>query len=481
MSDNPTPQQDLQYFAKQKKVYPRLVDGIYRRRKWILLVVGCIIYYAAPFLRYDRGPHMPDQAILIDLAGRRAYWFFIEIWPQEVYYLTAILILAAITLFFITSLLGRIWCGYFCFQTVWTDMFLWAERLCQGDRAERMRLDAAPWSLNKLWRKAATHALWLFISLTTGGAFVLYFNDAPTLLHNLFLEGRMSPNVLGFVLGLTFSTYLMAGFAREQVCTYMCPYARFQSAMFDEDTLLIAYDAKRGEPRGKHKKGDSWDGKGHCIDCTQCVQVCPTGIDIRDGLQIQCIACGLCVDACDNVMEKMELPKGLIRYDTARNMREEKPHTYVSKALHLRLIRPRTIYYSLVLMAVTAVVLFNLFTRSTLDINIIHARNPLYVQLSDGSIRNRYELHILNKTWYPQSYTVSVEGLDGATVELRGTGEEPLQELQVDADNLGQFRAFVDIPGQLKDSQQPFYFKVTRLSDQASVRDDTFFISAGAR
>ncbi len=472
---------EIQLFAKQTKVYPRLVTGLYRRRKWLVMYLVLAVYYFAPFLRYDRGPYLPNQAILLDMANRRGYFFFIEIWPQEVYYLTGILVLSAIMLFFATSLFGRVWCGYLCFQTIWTDLFVAVERLFQGDRAERIKLDQAPLSLNKIWRKLATHIGWLLVSFLTGGIFVMYFNDAPTLLRDLINGQGVSMNVAGFALGLTFSTYLMAGFAREQVCTFMCPYARFQSAMFDEDSLVIAYDAKRGEPRGKHKKGESWEDRGHCIDCTQCVQVCPTGIDIRDGLQIQCIACGLCVDACNNVMEKLELPKGLIRYDTERNMRAEKVHTAVSKPEHLRLIRPRTIYYTIVLTLVASVVFYNLLTRATLDINIIHARNPLYVQLSDGAIRNRYDLHVLNKSWDLQKFTISVSGIDGAKLDLRGTGEESLNEVTVEADSVGHFRAFVTLPRPTQEGERRLDFTVTRLSDGVTATDDSFFVSKGAR
>lgn len=466
---------DISYFAKQAKIYPRMVSGIYRRRKWLAMIIGMIIYYGAPFLRYDRGPYVPDQAILLDLANRRAYWFFIEIWPQEVYYLTAILVLAALLLFFVTSLFGRIWCGYLCFQTVWTDLFIWVENVFQGDRAERMRLDAGPWNFNKLLRKAGTHLAWLSISLLTGGAFVLYFNDAPTLVHNLFTGQGVPTTVAGFALGLTFTTYLMAGFAREQVCTFMCPYARFQSAMFDEDTLVIAYDAKRGEPRGKHKKGESWDGKGHCIDCTQCVQVCPTGIDIRDGLQIQCIACGLCVDACNSVMDKIDLPRGLIRYDTDRNLQAEVAHTVVSKPLHLRLIRPRTIYYAIIMSLVSLVVLVSLVTRSETELNVIHARNPLYVRMSSGEVSNRYELHVLNKSWYPQTYTVTVEGMDDAQLEVRGVGESPITEMPVEANSVGNFRAFVKVPA-FTHEHAKLRFIVRRESDGTTARTESIFI-----
>ena len=301
-----------QLFEKQERIYPKRVQGKLRNLKWFIMVITLGIYYLTPFIRWDRGPYAPDQAVLIDLERGRAYWFWIEIWPQEIYILTGILILAAIGLFFVTSLLGRVWCGYFCFQTVWTDLFVWVERLVQGDRVKRKRLREGPWTFEKMYKLAITHTIWLAIAWWTAGSVVLYFNDAPALVMSFF-RFDVSPTVLGFMIGLTFSTYLMAGFAREQVCNFMCPYARFQSAMFDKDTLIIGYDESRGEARGKHKKGDDWEGRGHCIDCSACVKVCPAGIDIRDGLQMECIACGLCVDACNNIMEKVDLPKGLIR------------------------------------------------------------------------------------------------------------------------------------------------------------------------
>jgi cytochrome c oxidase accessory protein FixG len=305
----------IQLFKKQEKIYPKRVWGKFRKAKWAVMISLLAVYYGAPWLRWYRGEHTPDQAILIDMPGRRAYFFGIEIWPQEVYYLTGILILAAVGLFFVTSLFGRVWCGYACPQTVWTDLFVWVERIVQGDRNARKKLDESKWTFEKIRKISLTQLIWLVIALLTGGAWVFYFNDAPTLFDQI-IHFDVPWSVGGWILALTGSTYLMAGYAREQVCTYMCPYARFQSAMFDKDTLIIAYDEKRGEPRGKHKAGDSWQGRGHCIDCDSCVVVCPMGIDIRQGLQMECIACGLCVDACDNVMDKIGLPKGLIRYDT---------------------------------------------------------------------------------------------------------------------------------------------------------------------
>lgn len=466
---------EIALFRKQKTIYPRWVKGVFRRRKWWLMALCLSIYYFAPFLRCDRGPHAPDQAILIDMAGRRGYWFFIEIWPQEVYYLTAILIFAAVILFFATSLLGRVWCGYFCFQTVWTDLFRWVEYVVQGDSAERKRLDEGPWTLTKTRKKLVTHLGWLAISLLTGGAFVLYFNDAPTLIHNL-VNGHISSTVAMFVLGLTFSTYLMAGFAREQVCTFMCPYARFQSSMFDKDSLVIAYDYRRGEPRGKHKRGDSWDGRGHCIDCTQCVQVCPMGIDIRNGLQIECIACGLCIDACDSVMEKIGLPKGLVRYDTSRNLQRQLPPGTCVPAARLQFFRIRSFWYIGILSLVGILVVYGLVTRTKLDLHVLHDRNPLFVRLSDGSIRNGYEIHLLNKTLQPQAYALEISGVAGAVLSLGGIEGMTADHLEVAPSSVGKFRVFVAAPAQDK-PQVDIAFSAKDTDSEVTARHDSMFIS----
>ena len=428
----------LQYFAKQEKIYPKRVWGKYRKLKWVAMIVTLGIYYLVPFIRWDRGPNAPNQAVLIDLEGPRAYWFWIEIWPQEVYILTGILILAAIALFFITSLFGRVWCGYFCPQTVWTDLFVWVERIVQGDRNARRKLQEAPWSFEKFRKIATTHFIWLVIAWCTAGSFVLYFNDAPTLVQS-FLDFDVSPTVLAFIIGLTGSTYLMAGFAREQVCTYMCPYARFQSAMFDKDTLLIGYDEKRGEPRGKHKKGESWEGRGDCINCSLCVQVCPMGIDIREGLQMECIACGLCVDACNGVMDQVGRPRGLIRYDTQNHMQAE----VKGGAEKFRFLRPRTIYYGGVIALVSAVMLYALIFRSPLELHVLHDRNPVFTMLSSGEIRNGYTVKILNKTHEFQTYSLSVEGLEDAQIVVKAAGDISANELSVPADSVGSYHVLV--------------------------------------
>lgn len=463
---------DIQLFEKQKRIYPKRVSGLYRNLKWVAMVVCLAIYYLVPFIRWDRGPTAPDQAVLIDLERGRAYWFWIEIWPQEIYILAGILILAAVGLFFITSLLGRVWCGYLCFQTVWTDLFIWVERIVQGDRNQRKKLREGPWTKEKFIKLSITHIIWLIIAWCTAGSFILYFNDAPTIVKD-FLSFDVSPVVLGFVVSLTFMTYLMAGFAREQVCTYMCPYARFQSAMFDKDTLIIGYDEKRGEPRGKHKKGADWSGLGDCINCSACVNVCPTGIDIRDGLQMECIACGLCADACDEIMDKVGLPRGLVRYDTERRLEEKSQGLPVSK---LRIIRPRTIYYTVILSIAGALMLYALINRPLLELNVLHDRNPLFVQLSNGDIRNGYDIKILNKTHHDHRYTLSVKGLDSAKITMVGAGQIDAAKIAVAADSVGQNKVFVHAPV-AKQAPIEITFTIEDINTGLSAEYKTMFIS----
>ncbi|MBN8543714.1 MAG: cytochrome c oxidase accessory protein CcoG [Alphaproteobacteria bacterium] len=457
-------EEKIQLFAKRKKIYPRRVWGKFRKLKWVSMVVLLTIYYGAPWLRWDRGAYSPNQAILIDLNHTRAYFFSIEIWPQEVYYLTGILILAAVGLFFVTSLLGRVWCGYACPQTVWTDLFVWVERIVQGDRNARKKLDESPWNFEKIRKKGLTHILWLLIGLLTGGAWVFYFNDAPTLFDQI-IHFDVPWSVGGWVLGLTFSTYLMAGFAREQVCTYMCPYARFQSAMFDRNTLIIAYDAERGEPRGKHKAGTSWEGRGHCIDCDSCVIVCPMGIDIREGLQMECIACGLCVDACDNVMEKIGLPKGLIRYDT-ENKTPFKPW------------RPRTFWYGGIISIVGCLMLYSLLTRSLVELNVIHDRNPLFVKLADGSVRNGYNISIINKQHEDKTYALRVDGFEDSAIRLQASGDISANELPVFANSVGHFRVFLTAH-KPTEQRQEIMFQIQETDSMITAQEDSIFVSEG--
>jgi cytochrome c oxidase accessory protein FixG len=465
----------ITFFAKQEKIYPKRVWGRYRKIKWVVMLITLGIYYLAPFLRWDRGPNAPDQAILIDMPHRRAYFFFIEIWPQEVYYLTGILILAAVGLFFITSLAGRVWCGYLCFQTVWTDLFVWVERIVQGDRNARKKLSEGPLSFEKIRKKFLTHVIWLVIGLCTGGAWVFYFNDAPTLVEQI-IHGELSWNVAGWVLALTGSTYLMAGFAREQVCTYMCPYARFQSAMFDRDTLIISYDEKRGEPRGKLKEKEQNAQQGDCIDCSLCVQVCPMGIDIREGLQYECIACGLCVDACNGVMEKINLPKGLIRYDTTTNQ-EMRDAGKTPGDVWSHLLRLRTFYYMAIMAVVGGVMLYGLLTRSPVEMHVNHDRNPLFVLLSDGHIRNGYDIAIMNKTHEDRRYKLELEGLGDIQMQVQAAGHVEPQSMPVFADNVGHFRVFVTAEKQMENRRE-IRFILTDLESGASDEVNSVFVSA---
>ena len=437
-------QRDEPLYAGRIKVYPKAVKGRVRQVKWAVLVLCLSLYYLLPWLRWDRGPGNPDQALLLDLPNRRFYFFWIEIWPQEIYYLTALLVIGAFSLFMATSIGGRVWCGFTCPQTVWTDLFMWVERRIEGDRNARMRLDKMPMDAAKLRKKLVKHALWLLIALATGGAWIMYFVDAPTLVAGFF-TGQLELVTYFFIFLFTGTTYLLAGAAREQVCTYMCPWPRFQAALLDTDSLVVTYRHWRGEPRGKHKKGDSWDGRGDCVACRQCVSVCPTGIDIRDGLQLECIGCGLCIDACDDVMDRVGRPRGLIAFDSERNQlqaAEGLPPVPRTK----RLIRPRTIIYAFLICGITLAFLTGLAMRSGLDVNILHDRNPLFVTLSDGSIRNGYQIRVLNMAPEARTYRLTIADLPGAEISVVGveTAGDPV--LQTAPNTVHTYRAFVRAP-----------------------------------
>ncbi|NIA69176.1 cytochrome c oxidase accessory protein CcoG [Pelagibius litoralis] len=442
-------------YQKRIKIYPKMVKGAFRRWKWVIMALTLGVYYLTPWIRWDRGANAPDQAVLIDFPGRRFYFFFIEIWPQEVYYLTGLLILAAIGLFLITSLAGRVWCGYTCPQTVWTDLFIAVEKIFQGDRAARIRLDKAPWGATKIFRKAGTQVAWVIIAICTGGAWVFYFADAPALMGDLL--AFQAPPVSYITIGvLAFTTYLLGGFAREQVCTYMCPWPRIQGGLLDEESLVITYNEDRGEPRGARKKDTHPDNLGDCVACNQCVAVCPMGIDIRDGQQLECITCGLCIDACNTVMDKVGLPRNLIEYSTLANVERvragEKPR--------LRLIRPRTLVYSGLIVLVGVIMLFSLITRADLDLSILRDRNPLFVTLSDGSIRNGYTVKIINKQHRERTFRLEIEGLPGAALAVVGSGVTA-EALVVGPDNLASYRVFATVPqAALQDSATDVRFRI---------------------
>jgi len=437
-------------YEKRKKVYPQSVHGPVRRIKWIIVGLTLAIFYLLPFVRWDRGPGLPSQAVLADLPSRRFYFFFIEIWPQEVYYFTGLLILAAMILFLMNAVAGRLWCGYLCWQTVWTDMFLAVERWAEGDRRERMLADKRGWTLAGVGRAALKHVVWLVIAMATGVAFILYFADAPTLLKELVT--LQAPSLAYTWVGiLTFTTFIFAAYAREQVCIYMCPWPRIQAALTDEWALNVTYRRDRGDPRMSVKKAEHARGIGNpagdCVDCRQCAFVCPTGVDIRDGIQLGCIQCGLCIDACNNIMREIGRPTGLIAYDTDINVarhREGKPPIY-------RVIRPRTMIYAVVIALVSGIMVYKLATRSTMDVNVLHDRNPLFVQLSDGGVRNAYTVRLLNKG-AERSFTLSVSGVPGATVHIAGVEPRADGSLIVDVgqDQTREIRLSVQVePAQL--------------------------------
>jgi cytochrome c oxidase accessory protein FixG len=391
-------------YAKRQKIYPREVHGLFAalRTSGVLALLG--IYYALPWLMWDG-----HQAVLFDLPARKFYIFGLVFWPQDFFYLTLLLIVAALALFFFTALAGRLWCGYACPQTVWTEAFLWIERKVEGTRPQQMKRDREPMSLNKFRVKATKHTLWLLFSLITGLTFVGYFSPMRELAVN-FVNWNLGPWETFWIFFYGFATYGNAGWLREQVCTYMCPYARFQSAMFDRDTLIISYDVERGEPRGARKKSVNprEAGLGDCIDCTICVQVCPTGIDIRDGLQYQCIGCAACIDACDDVMEKMGYPKGLVRYTTENILSGQATHIF----------RPRIFVYAAILALITIGSFYAILNRSPIALDVIRDRNTLFRETNDGLIENVYTLKVINMDKVPHEYSLSVTGVDGLNMQM---------------------------------------------------------------
>lgn len=463
-------------YAVREKVYAKRAFGTFRNIKWAVMAVTLGIYYFLPWFRWDRGEHLSNQAVLIDFPNRRFFFFFLEIWPQEFYFVTGLLVLAALALFLVTALAGRVWCGYTCPQTVWTDLMIAVERLWQGDRNARIRLDKAPWSFNKIWRKAGTHLSWLLVGIATGGAFVFYFRDAPTLAQE-FLSFE-APAIAYIFLGLfAATTYLLGGIAREQVCTYMCPWPRIQGAMFDQHSLLVTYREGRGEPRGPHKHDEGWEGRGDCIDCKQCVAVCPAGIDIRDGGQLECIQCALCIDACNTIMDRIERPRGLIAYDTIDNLEA------VSKGGHspVRLLRPRVLLYVGLIALVGLIMLVALLNRTTLEVNVLRDRNPLFVELSDGSVRNGYTIKILNKRHEEHSFRIATAGLLGASLRVVGFEKDADPKIAVVPDDLRALRVFVTLPPSslenIKGGVKEFEFVITDAGDGSQSSNTTTFRS----
>lgn len=416
-------------YAARTHIYPRSVSGRFRNLKWAVVVLAYGVYFLLPWLRWERETGV-NQAVLFDLAGRRFYLFDLVVHPQDIFWLAGLLMIFAYLLFFVTGLAGRVFCGYFCFQTLWTDVYILIERLVQGERPARIRLARQPWGAGKLLKLGLTHALWLLVAFLTGLTFVLYWGDAPQLVSHFF-AGDAPFAAYATAAFLTTTTYVMAGIAREQVCTYMCPYARFQAVMFDKDTLIVAYDERRGEGRwGRAKLGGELKtreqreaaGAGDCIDCGYCVQVCPTGIDIRNGLQIQCISCALCIDACDTIMDSLGWERGLVGYGSQR---------VEEGGQRARLLRPKVLGYAAVLVAAIGLLAWSIARQAPFDLSVSQVRQPIFVQLSDGRIQNSYEIKVNNKTEHTLTLRFSARGLPaGAELDLGRFSEVELHPEQ---------------------------------------------------
>jgi cytochrome c oxidase accessory protein FixG len=411
-------------YQAQKKIYPRSVSGLFSRWRWGLVFFTQIIFYGLPWLEWGQ-----RQAVLFDLGARRFYIFGLVLYPQDFIYLTGILVISALSLFLFTAVAGRLWCGYACPQTVYTEIFLWIEKKFEGDRSARMRLDAEPLSARKFLRKAGKQVAWIAVALWTGFTFVGYFTPIKQLGLS-FAQMGMGPWETFWVFFYGFATYGNAGFMREQVCKYMCPYARFQSAMFDKDTLIVTYDEVRGEPRGaRSRKADPAAlNLGACVDCSLCVQVCPTGIDIRKGLQYECIGCGACADVCDTVMDKMGYARGLVKYSTQNAV----AHHWTRGQIIRHVLRPRVLIYTSILMAIVVAMLVSLALRTPFKVDVVRDRASLARIVSGGKIENIYRLQVMNATETRQTFRLTAAGLPGLELVTDGTvAVEPAQSLWV--------------------------------------------------
>ncbi len=407
-SDDNAPKHEMeqQLYEVREKIHPRSVSGWFANWRISLVLLTQLLYYGLPWV-----PWQGRQAVLFDLINRKFYLFDLVLWPQDFIWLAGLLIISALSLFLFTAVAGRLWCGYACPQTVYTELFMWIERACEGNHIQRKKLESMPWNAQKLLRRGSKHLLWAALALWTGFTFVGYFTPIEALASEV-AQWQLGPWETFWILFYGFSTWGFAGFMREQVCKYMCPYARFQSVMFDPDTLVITYDYKRGEPRGARKKGQEASGLGDCVDCSICVQVCPTGIDIRNGLQYMCIGCAACIDACDQVMAKVGLPKGLIRYST-ENAIEGK---YTDAHIWRHSLRPRTLVYALLLTGIVGAFLYTLAERIPLRVDVIRDRRTLSRETPDGQVENLYRLQIINMDQRAHRYVISASGIDGLKV-----------------------------------------------------------------
>jgi len=440
------------------KIVAKRIAGRFRRLKWFGMTIWLILFLG-PYLRWNG-----TQAILLDLPNRQFNLFSVTIYPQDIWMLSLTLLFFAILLAAVTSIAGRVFCGYFCFQTVWTDVFTYIEGKLEGDTPQKaMKFNDAPWSVNKLTRKASKHGLWVLISVLTGISFVAWFTESFQLWSDLVHFQASLPAYL-IIGAFTAGTYTFAGFMREQVCFWLCPYARLQGVMYDQDTILPSYDAERGEPRGRIKKGQDMSSRGSCVDCNVCVAVCPTGIDIRKGQQEGCITCGMCIDACDTIMEKTNQPKGLIRYASYKELH----HNAAPLAMYKR---PRVIIYALILLTAMSGIVYGFRNLSPTEFKVVHERQPLYVKLSDGSIQNKYTVKLLNKTKETLKLNFTIEGIEGAT--LHG-----LSEMTVEPGKVIPVTALVRVPEQYMTTDlAPIVFKgIVESNDHIQVRYQSMFM-----
>jgi cytochrome c oxidase accessory protein FixG len=410
----------IKMYAAREEIYPREANGRYANLRWLCVWLTQLVFYGLPWLNWNG-----RQAVLFDLSARKFYIFGVVLWPQDFIYLTLLLIICAYALFLITAVAGRVWCGFACPQTVYTEIFMWIERKIEGSRSARMRLDKQPRSLAKLTKKTAKHVAWGAVALWTGFTFVGYFTPIQVLLQETAVLGLGSWEWF-WILFYGFATYGNAGWMREQVCKYMCPYARFQSSMFDQDTLIVTYDIQRGEPRGARSKKDDISSAhakplGDCIDCTMCVQVCPTGIDIRNGLQSECIGCAACIDACNTVMDKVGFPRGLVRYSTENAIK----NGFTFRQVRQRAVRPRVLIYTAILVLIVSVFFGSLFARAPLKLDVIRDRGAMGREVEEGKIENVYRLQIMNTEEAAHRYKIAVYGID--TIALVSPDEVSLQ------------------------------------------------------
>lgn len=452
-------------YAARKKIYARSTTGVFAKWRWILVWATQLLFYGLPWLTWN-----DRQAVLFHLVERKFYIFGWVFWPQDVFYLAILLIISAFALFFFTAMAGRLWCGYACPQTVYTEIFMWVEEKIEGGWNKRKKLDSSPMSRRKLGLKALKYSVWALIALWTGFTFVGYFTPMSELVASVATLS-FGPWESFWILFYSGFTYMFAGVMREQVCLYMCPYARFQSVMFDADTLVVTYDEERGEPRGSRKKGvdPATVGKGDCIDCHYCVQVCPTGIDIRDGLQYECIGCAACIDACDQIMDKMNYPRGLIRYSTENAIERR----WGKKEIVAHVMRPRTLIYGALLTAICLAFVWSLVTREPLRVDIIRDRASLGREVAGGFIENVYRLQVMNMTEMPRSFDVSVSGMEGVRMsEFKGPIEVSSAATQAITLHV-QVPADTDEPG----SSNTIYLDVTATDDDSvAVREETTFL-----